>query len=428
MKMSLGLYAALLVLTSGSALSQSVPPSVREISAPPQTDAVQRGPTVVYILLDGFRFDYVDWFDLKTLKAIRAEGASAPDGIFPSYPSVSGPNHVALMTGLLPTHSGIVANTFRDVSRGKTFVQFGVPESNDGSFYHGVPIWEAAERAGIRTAGMIWNGSGIDSHGVRMSHYEEYTGDTAIEGEPEVALFKKWLDLPAANRPHFYAIVLPQADHAGHRYGPDSSEVGTAAREIDGQIGEMRAALKAHGIDADLVIVADHGMAKIQGDWIDLDKFADLSHAKTAGSYIYADSEEVAQKIYQQLKGASPAFDVYRRKDLPWWLHYSDNPLVGDPVIIPRAAYLIRGHNDGKGDAHADVGTHHPWVGNTPEMRATFIAAGPHIRSGVQVESFRNVDVYPVVSTLLGLPAAPSDGTCMIANEIVQGRPVCTAK
>lgn len=55
---------------------------------------------------------------------------------------------------------------------------------------------------------------------------------------------------------------------------------------IDAQIGEMRAALKARGVDANLVIVSDHGMSDIQGQWIDLDKFANLSHAQTAGSYI----------------------------------------------------------------------------------------------------------------------------------------------
>lgn len=427
--MKLGiLSASLLALTSWSAPPQQ-PMGVREAVAPPQSVGVQQGPTVVYILLDGFRFDYVDRYDAKELKAIRAQGAFAPDGIFPSFPSVSGPNHVALMTGLIPTHSGIVANKFLDVTRGKSFAQFGVPESNDATFYRGTPIWERAEKAGIRTAGSIWNGSGIESHGVRMSHYQEYTGDTSIEGAPQVALFNKWLDLPAAQRPHFFAIVLAQADHAGHRYGPDSPEIGIAVREIDGQIGEMREALKTRGIIADFVIVADHGMANIVGDhWINLDKFADLSRAKTVGSYIYADSEETAQRIYEQLKGASPTFDVYRRQDLPWWLHYSDNSLVGDPVVIPRGAYMIRGHDDGKGDTLTDKGTHHPWVGKTPEMRATFIASGPHIRPGVKVESFRNVDVYPLVSTLLGLPAAPSDGTCMIANEIVRGRPACTIK
>lgn len=409
----------LLALTSGSTLAQTPPVTIRETAPQAQTPVVQNGPTVIYILLDGFRFDYTDRYDLKELKAIRAQGVYAPDGMFPSFPSVSGPNHVALMTGLLPTHSGIVANKFLDVARGKSYAQFGVPESTDASFYRGIPVWERAEKAGIRTAGSIWNGSGIDSHGVRMSHYQEYTGDTSIEGAPQVALFKKWLDLPAAQRPHFYAIVLAQADHAGHHYGPESPEVGAAAREIDGQIGEMRAALKARGIDADLVIVADHGMANIQGDWINLDKFADLSHAKTVDSYIYADSEEAAQGIYEQLKGASPAFDVYRRKDLPWWLHYGDNPLTGDPVVIPRGPYLIRGHDNGKGDSHSDVGMHGPWVGSTPEMRATFIAAGPHIRSGIEVESFRNVNVYPLVMTLLGLKAAPSDGSCLLANQVL---------
>lgn len=128
------------------------------------------------------------------------------------------------------------------------------------------------------------------------------------------------------------------------------------------------------------------------------------------------------------MKGASPAFDVYRRADLPTWLHYADNVLAGDPVVIPRGASMIRGHDDGKGDAIADEGTHHPWVGIDANMRATFLAVEPHIRPGVEVEPFRNVDVYPMMITLLGLKPASSDGTCIAADQILRNRPDCPIK
>jgi len=67
-------------------------------------------------------------------------------------------------------------------------------------------------------------------------------------------------------------------------------------------------------------------------------------------------------------------------------------------------------------------------VGNNVEMRATFIAAGPHIRQGVALEPFRNVDVYPLVTTLLGLKAAASDGTCLVADQILKDRAGCSTK
>jgi predicted AlkP superfamily pyrophosphatase or phosphodiesterase len=42
------------------------------------------------------------------------DGASAPEGMLPSYPSLTFPNHLTLVTGLYPEHHGIVANSFYD--------------------------------------------------------------------------------------------------------------------------------------------------------------------------------------------------------------------------------------------------------------------------------------------------------------------------
>jgi alkaline phosphatase D len=36
-------------------------------------------------------------------------------------------------------------------------------------------------------------------------------------------------------------------------------------------------------------------------------------------------------------------------------------------------------------------------------MGAIFYAAGPHIRPGVQLQSFENVNVFPLITRILGL-------------------------
>jgi hypothetical protein len=43
-------------------------------------------------------------------------------------------------------------------------------------------------------------------------------------------------------------------------------------------------------------------------------------------------------------------------------------------------------------------------------MRAVFIARGPAFRQGATLAPFDNVDVYPLLARLLGIPAAPNDG------------------
>jgi len=43
-------------------------------------------------------------------------------------------------------------------------------------------------------------------------------------------------------------------------------------------------------------------------------------------------------------------------------------------------------------------------------MAAVFIASGPAFRHGVVLPSFDNVDVYPLLTHVIGLKPEPNDG------------------
>ena len=64
----------------------------------------------VVISLDGFRWDYTEWYNTPFFDLMATEGVSS--GLIPSYPSKTFPNHYALATGLYPDNHGIVANEF----------------------------------------------------------------------------------------------------------------------------------------------------------------------------------------------------------------------------------------------------------------------------------------------------------------------------
>src|SRR5581483_12315909 len=74
-------------------------------------------PYVVLVSLDGFRYDYAERFHAENILAIGKAGASTPQGMIPSFPSVTFPNHISIVTGLYPDHHGIVSNTFWDPAR-----------------------------------------------------------------------------------------------------------------------------------------------------------------------------------------------------------------------------------------------------------------------------------------------------------------------
>ncbi len=83
--------------------------------------------------------------------------------------------------------------------------------------------------------------------------------------------------MPEAERPHFITIYYSEPDHEGHEFGPDAPQTKAAVLKMDALIGKLKKALDRTGLPIDLVVVSDHGMAKVQGGWITLDEFADLS-------------------------------------------------------------------------------------------------------------------------------------------------------
>ncbi len=74
--------------------------------------AAQTAHYVVLVSLDGFRWDYAKRDGAKHLLAMGKAGVWAPDGMMPSYPSLTFPNHFSIVTGLYPDHHGLVANSF----------------------------------------------------------------------------------------------------------------------------------------------------------------------------------------------------------------------------------------------------------------------------------------------------------------------------
>ena len=41
------------------------------------------------------------------------------------------------------------------------------------------------------------------------------------------------------------------------------------------------------------------------------------------------------------MRGKSDKFAVYRRADVPAYLHFDSNPREGDPVVVPNGPYFI---------------------------------------------------------------------------------------
>ncbi len=410
----------ILVLTAAICAAQSPSPAI-EVPNPPNTAAQQAKHYVVLVSLDGFRYDYATKYGAKNLLAMAARGASAPDGMIPSYPSLTFPNHYTLVTGLYPDHHGIVANNFYDPARKESYSFTNPKITGDGSWYAGTPMWVLAEQQGMRAACFFWPTSDAEIQGKRPSYYLAPYIDN-FPDEKRVEQVIAWLQLPPEKRPHFITLYYPNPDHAGHIYGPDAPETAEAVRHVDEMMGKLSEWIAASGLPIDLIVVADHGMETLKGGWVNLDKWADLSQFETSGSLLYAKSETDARKAYQSLLGVSDTFKVYRRAQVPAYLHFNSNPREGDPVVVPTGPFPIVAHdpNSGGGTRMPPRGGHGYDPRQMPSMKAIFLAAGPDILPGVTVASFENVDVYPLIAMILGLHMGPIDGKIGVLQGILK--------
>jgi alkaline phosphatase D len=412
------LASILLFLGVGLAVAQA-PPAKGTNSALPvihvdngaNSAAAQKAHYVVLVSLDGFRWDYARRDGAKNLLALGKQGVSAPEGMLPSYPSLTFPNHFTIVTGLYPEHHGVVANNFYDPDRKASYSLNDHKAVTDGTWYRGTPLWSLAESQGMRTACMFWPGSEAKIAGYQPTYYLKF--DNTIDPEARIGQVLAWLKLPEADRPHFITLYYASPDHEGHQFGPDAAETKAAVLKVDGLVGKLKAGLDATGLPVDLVVVSDHGMVKVEGGWVSLDKFADLTGFDAAGSLLYTANEESRVRLYNQLKKASPQFFVYRRKDVPADLNYNQNPREGDPVVIATGPYAIRARTPpaGKPDEAPIPGMHGFDARKVPQMKAIFYAAGPDIVVGRTVAPFENVNLYPWLAHMLSLTAPKSDGS-----------------
>src|ERR1700690_4457389 len=292
-------------------------------------------PYVILVSLDGFRYDYAKRYHADHLLALAAEGASAPEGMLPAYPSITFPNHYTIVTGLYPEHHGIVANTFYDPTRKEAYTYHDAKSVGDGTWYGGTPLWVLSEQQGMRSASFFWVGSEAEIQGIRPTYYLKF--DHGFPNGKRVDQVLAWLRLPPERRPHFITLYFSDADEAGHEYGPDSSQVADAVKELDGEIGKLVAGIKESKLPVDLIVVADHGMAKVEGPPIHLEDYGlkPSSFEQILGSILYPKSEDEAQSSYLSLQGKSDKFLVYRRAQVPANLHFDSNPRAGDPVVVP---------------------------------------------------------------------------------------------
>jgi predicted AlkP superfamily pyrophosphatase or phosphodiesterase len=381
------------------------------LSAPAKAAPLSPAPDAPLILIsiDGFRPDYLNRGVSPTLSALAAGGVRA-ERMLPSFPSITFPNHYTLVTGLYPDHHGIISNSFEDAAAPGGV--FHMSSKDEAWWDEGTPIWVTAERQGMRTGTEFWPGSEVAIHGVRPEHWEPYR--LTKPGDQRVDTLLGWLDLPAAERPHFLTLYFDAVDSAGHMFGPDSPQVNKAIAATDASIGRLVEGLKARGITANLIVVADHGMAAVAPDHILLlDDMIDPSAVRVvfadAVSGIDIPDTPAGHDAEARLLAPHDHISCWKKARVPARLHYGSNPRVPDVVCMAEVGWLIE-TRDGQARRHFHLAGEHGYDNAAPQMGALFVANGPAFKKGVVIPQFPNVDVYPLMTHVLGIKGEANDG------------------
>lgn len=379
-------------------------------------------PYVILISADGFRADFTEKYDAKFLQSISKTGVRAKY-MQPSYPSVTFPNHYTIVTGLYPSHHGLVDNTYIDVASGQQYSMGNKKMVSEGKWYGGTPLWVLAEQQKMIAASFFWVASEADIQGIKPTYHYIYNEKTPIG--KRIQTVKDWLSLPEARRPHLITLYFPDVDHDAHTYGPEQPIVKNSVQFVDSSINALQQALAPLNLPINYIFVSDHGMTTVDIDnTIGLPEVVDKNYFNVpwgdALLHLYAKDTSKIESTYQALKQDN-RFTTYKLDETPAYWHYkkADDRFnrLGDLILVPKTIHQV-----------FNLGTRKPTPGKhgfdnkEVDMRASFMAWGPAFKKGLMIEGFENVHVYPLVAKILGLKVDENkiDGKIKVLSPILK--------
>lgn len=389
-------------------------------------------PTVILISLDGFRYDYVEQYQPENLTRFIESGVRSK-ALIPSFPTKTFPNHYTIATGMRPEHHGIVDNSFYDSQKDETYRINNRKAVVDGTWYGGTPLWVLAEQHGIKAASYFFVGSEADVQGVRPSYYYDYDG--RVNNLKRVSKVFEWLQMPDSIRPRMITMYFSDMDDTGHRYGPgNEAELSKTLEKVDRELGALFEGIKSLDQEVNVIIVSDHGMADMRLEkYISLDQVTKGIQARVVNSgalaHLYLEpgqDKSAALKLLQSREKGFKAFDPAEGNYYGDVSSHADR--IGDLIVLAELDYYFM-----ENEAYREVidrrmrmddtavrGTH-GYSELYPEMHGIFYAHGPQFKSGLTIEAFDNVHIYPLICEILGLPVPEGiDGDLTVLKPILK--------
>ncbi len=376
--------------------------------------AQQKERYVVVLSVDGFRWDYPERAHTPTLDSLAKVGVRST--FRPSYPSNTFPNHYSMATGLHPDHHGLVNNTFYAEDIDSIYSIGNRYAVANPHFYGGEPIWNTAQKQGVKAASFYWVGSETAIQGMQPSIWKPFDDSVPFINRADSVI--SWLKLPEEIRPHLIMWYYEEPDAIAHYAGPDSSATLNLVEDIDLVLNHFFTQARELDIfeQIDFVVLSDHGMATYYPEnYVNLNDYLprDSFHFAFDGvpTTLYP-KEGYTEKAMEILKTV-PHVTAYRKGDIPEKYIYGTHPRIGEIVVMPDIGTYLHF----RANSRSYFGATHGYDNFAPEMQAIFYAAGPSFKKGVETPPMANVNLYLLIARLLGIEPAPNDGD----DAVIQG-------
>ncbi|XP_047310162.1 ectonucleotide pyrophosphatase/phosphodiesterase family member 3-like [Impatiens glandulifera] len=386
-------------------------------------------PVVILISSDGFRFGYQYKTSTPNIHRLINNGTEAIQGLIPVFPTLTFPNHYSIVTGLYPSFHGIINNHFIDPQNGDTFTM----ASHESKWWLGQPLWETVTNHGLKAATYFWPGSEVKkgSWNCPKNFCMPYNGSVPFEDRVDTVL--QYFDLPSKEIPVFMTLYFEDPDHQGHQVGPDDPLITESVARIDSLIGRLIDGLEKRGVfeEVTVIMVGDHGMVgtcdkkliflqdlakwiQIPQDWIH--SYSPVLAIRPSTGH---DPSDVVAKMNEGLRSGQvnngKYLKMYLKEDLPSRLQYSASERIPPIIGLVDEGFKVETKNTKK----QECGGAHGYDNAFFSMRTIFIAHGPQIAKGRKVESFENVEIYNLVTSILNIEGAPNNGTESFPNSIL---------
>jgi len=418
--------------------------------------SAQPAKHVILITIDGMRPEFYEdpGWPTPNLQHLMQEGAYAVR-VRSVFPTVTLPNHTAMITGALPARSGVYYNVpFNPLSSAMAWNFFA-------NIIRVPTLFDAVHATGKVTAAIDWPVTvGMASIDYNFPDYWGFSDST-----DNIALVKQgvhpsglWEELEAnvlgkvpseeinsdhflrtdenagriaayliqKYKPVFTAFHITETDHAQHDHGREGYEVRAAVAAADRAVGDVLEAVERAGIkdSTTILICGDHGFTDIHSVllpnvWLAQNGlFQKGPHwrakfqSASGSAFLYLEDRKdvktaaaVRQMLTELPEKYRHLFRVLERPEL-------DRLGVDSAVVLALAPTLgIAIGNSGEGEVlRAAHGGTHGFMNDEPQMMTGFIAYGAGIAKGTVIGEMGTQDVAPIIAKLLGLDFKCPDG------------------